>query len=129
MNFLDCTLVSSEGGIAEVQLASGPVLRINADARSVEPSAKLTLGIRPEHIVATPAQAEGSVPARVQVAEHLGDTTFLYVELAGVSGSLTVKANPDNPLCNGDAAHLVFPPNCCFLFDPQGRTLPATTHS
>jgi multiple sugar transport system ATP-binding protein len=126
MNFLDCTLVSSQGGIAEVKLTGGMVVKVHADAHSVDTGGKLTLGIRPEHIDATPAPADGSVPGRVLVAEHLGDTTFLYLEMAGLSGSLTVKANPDNPLHSGDAAYLGFPADRCFLFDSQGRTLLAT---
>ena len=66
-----------------------------------------------------------SVAAQVRVAEHLGDRTYLYVELPGQSGTLTVCADPGNPLHMGDTAHLVFPAGSSYLFDPQGRTLPA----
>ena len=125
MNFLDCTLVSASDAFAEVQVAGGAALKIAADARAVAAGSRLSLGIRPEHLAASPAPTEGSVPMRVQVAEHLGDITFLYVEVAGVAGSLTVKASPDNTLGNGQAGHLVFPPERCFLFDSDGRTLPA----
>jgi multiple sugar transport system ATP-binding protein len=127
MNFLEGALVSATGGTAEVRLAGGTCLKVHADARSVDPGGKVTLGIRPEHLLATPAPAQGSVPGRVQVAEHLGDTTFLYIEVPGVPCSLTVKGSPDNPLRNGDGAHLQFPPDRCFLFDAEGRTLPAAS--
>jgi len=127
MNFLDCTLVSAEADAAMVRLSDGTELRVFADARKVEAGASMTLGIRPEDILAGQLPVEGAVRGQVQVAEHLGDITFLYVQVAGASENLTVKANPDNPLGTGDSALLQFPPHRCFLFDPQGQTLPATS--
>jgi multiple sugar transport system ATP-binding protein len=123
MNFLACALVSAADGTAIVRLQGGAEIPVQADARALKVGDPLTLGIRPEHIV--PAQGETDHPVRshIQVAEHLGDTTFLYAEVAGSREPLTVKAHPDVAFTAGDLALLHFPPQRCFLFDAEGRTL------
>ena len=126
MNFLACSLAAAEDGLVQVRLGDGTALRVQADAGGLAEGAPLTLGIRPEHLLAQPSAETGSLAAQVQVAEHLGDTTFLYLGAAGAAEPLTVKAHPDNPLTTGSQAHLVFPPRHCYLFDATGRTLPAT---
>jgi len=127
MNFVPCTLVSAEAEVATVRLADGTVIEVQADARGLATEASMTLGIRPEHVVASRSTREGAIAGRVQVAEHLGDTTFLYIDTLGIREPLTVKSPPENPLQAGEEAHLGFPANRCFLFDPEGRTL-AQTH-
>jgi multiple sugar transport system ATP-binding protein len=61
--------------------------------------------------------------AHVQLAEHLGDTTYLHVTLTGATEAMTIRTAPENPLKTGDTAYLSFPPQRGFLFDEQGRTL------
>ena len=123
MNFMDARLVSTEGPIALVRLTDGTQVRVRADARNLAPETPLVLGIRPEHLLASPTGGPDSAPGKVQVAEHLGDITYLYVEAACATETLTVKANPDNPLKTGDATQLTFPEEHCYLFDPAGKTL------
>jgi len=124
MNFLPCKLVSGDGETALVRLADGTAIRIKADAHGLAPETSLTLGVRPEHVVASAEPAPDAATGRVQVAEHLGDITYLYVDAPSCPTTLTIKADPTNPLSNGDAAHLVFPADHCYLFDPLGKTLP-----
>jgi multiple sugar transport system ATP-binding protein len=123
MNFIDCALESAGPGMAQVRLAGGDSVQVRADARALEAGASLTLGIRPEHLLAVPANAHGA-QAQVQLAEHLGDRTFLYVGLPGTPGNLTISADPAIQLGTGDGARLEFPPERCYLFDSAGQTLP-----
>ncbi|HJV49776.1 MAG TPA: sn-glycerol-3-phosphate ABC transporter ATP-binding protein UgpC [Geothrix sp.] len=127
MNFLSCTLVSATERMAAVRLQDGTPVAVPADARGLGEGAALTLGIRPEHLLASREAGEGRARTAVRVAEHLGDTVFLYVESPGAAESLTVKAQPENPLGMGDAAYLSFPPEHCYLFGPDDRTLPRTS--
>jgi multiple sugar transport system ATP-binding protein len=47
------------------------------------------MGLRPEHLrVQAPDQG---VPAQVELAEHLGDVSILYLRVAGVAGLLAAK--------------------------------------
>jgi multiple sugar transport system ATP-binding protein len=127
MNFLPCTLVSAEADGATVRLEDGTLLPSAVDARSLAAGTKLTLGIRPERLRAETEAGEGTARARVIVAEHLGDTVFLYVQSPGGTGQLTVKAQPENPLRTGDETHLRFPAKHCQLFGPDDRALPRLT--
>jgi multiple sugar transport system ATP-binding protein len=124
MNFLACSLVSASKSGAIVRLEDGTELPVQADAQAFKEGEALTLGVRPEHIHAGPEGADHMVSAKIQVAEHLGDITFLYAEVAGAPENLTIKAHPDNPLRTGDGAWLRFPSERCFLFGSQGQTLP-----
>ncbi len=123
MNFLACTLVEAGEGAATVRLEDGSQLTAQVDARGVAPGTPLTLGIRPERLQLDADGAEGSVPARVLVAEHLGDTVFLYAEAPGSADQLTLKAQPETTLRAGDTARLRFPAKHCHLFGPDDRAL------
>jgi len=128
MNFVEGQLAAS-GTPTLVKLAEGSTIAVAANAAAVPVGAKVTVGIRPEHVQARPQSSEGSVRGHVQLAEHLGDTTYLHVLLAGSAEALVVRTEPDNPLNTGDTAHLSFPPVRCFLFDEQGQTQPSAVAS
>ncbi|MBS0435081.1 MAG: sn-glycerol-3-phosphate ABC transporter ATP-binding protein UgpC [Proteobacteria bacterium] len=124
MNFIDGELVSATPTLATVRLHEGSVVHTAADATSLAAGAKVTLGVRPEHVEAVREQpAQDAVRAHVQLAEHLGDTIFLHALLSGGTESLTIRTDPDNPIDTGDMAWLVLPPQRSFLFDERGRTL------
>jgi multiple sugar transport system ATP-binding protein len=124
MNFLPCTLVSATETGATVKLADSTLVLAGSDARGLAEGTALMMGIRPERIVAATEAGEGTAKTSVIVAEHLGDTIFLYVRAPGGTGQLTVKAKPENPLRTGDETHLSFPAKHCLLFGPDDRTLP-----
>jgi multiple sugar transport system ATP-binding protein len=120
MNFIDGVL----HGQGQVRLSDGTVVPVTADTSSLAPGAKVTLGVRPEHIVASGERTDGAVKAFVQLAEHLGDTTYLHVTVGDSPEPLTVRTDPENPLETGQTAWLTLPPARCFLFDEPGLTLP-----
>ena len=124
MNFIDGVLVAATQTQATVRLHEGTTVRAAVNATELAAGAKLTLGIRPEHVLASTTPTENAVKAHVQVAEHLGDTIYLHVMLPGATQNLTIRTEPDNPLDTGDLAHLGLPPKRCFLFSEQGKTLP-----
>ncbi|MCW5664180.1 MAG: sn-glycerol-3-phosphate ABC transporter ATP-binding protein UgpC [Piscinibacter sp.] len=125
MNFLAATLVSATPTLAQVRLADGTTVPVGADATALPAGAALTLGTRPEHVVARAEAGDGALRAHVQLAEHLGDTIYLHALPAGAGEAITVRTEPENPLDTGDTAWLTFPPRRSFLFDEQGHTLPA----
>ena len=123
MNFLACTLVGAEGPTATVGLTDGTEVKVLANARDLAPGTRLTLGVRPENLQASLASVEHSAPARIQVAEHLGDITYLYVTAPCATETLTIKALPDNNFRAGNDTFLSFPAEHCYLFHETGRTL------
>ncbi len=77
-----------------------------------------TLGIRPEQISVTDAGQE-SIRLAVEVAEHLGGTTFLYGRT--VSGTaMVVQAEGADRTKPGDVIPVHLHPRRCHLFDGAG---------
>ena len=124
MNFLPCTLVGSGTSGARIKLRDGTEAETRVETGTLAVGSKLTLGIRPEWLVASPGPGASGTPGTVQVAEHLGDLTFLYVLAPAAPAVLTVKCPPENSFRSGNSIKLSFPAEHCFLFDGQGRTLP-----
>ncbi len=123
MNFMPVTLLSGDASLARVVLADGTPVVVQADASKLAPGAALTLGVRPEHVMAVAEPTDNTLQGQVQAAEHLGDTTYLYLQTPGRDASFVARTDPDNPLAVGELAHLVLPPQRCYLFDADGRTL------
>ena len=127
MNFIGGMLTGTNTRLAHIALDDGSAVTVAADTASIPAGARVTVGLRPEHVEASREVHEvrdGAMRAHVQLAEHLGDTTYLHVTLTGATEAMTVRTAPDNPLKTGDTAYLSFPPQRGFLFDDQGRTLP-----
>lgn len=78
-----------------------------------------TVGIRPEHLA---IDAEGALAGRIEVVEHLGDETLVYVA-TGTGTALTVKAPADSSVAVGDSVRLAIRPGAAILFDGEGRAL------
>ena len=124
MNFIEGELVTATATEATVRLHDDLPRPVSVDASGVAAGTKITLGIRPEHVIASPNPSLNAVKCQVQLAEHLGDTTYLHILLTGGTDTLTVRTEPENPLDTGDMAYLTLPPKRCFLFDDKGKTLP-----
>jgi multiple sugar transport system ATP-binding protein len=129
MNFLQVTLESCTPAQASVKLADGTRIRVDADASGQASDAPLTLGVRPEHVAASREPVSNALHAVVEAAEHLGDTTYLYLKAQGAAADLVVRTDPENPLSIGDIAHLGVPAGRCMLFDSAGKALPRTGRS
>ena len=123
MNFIEGKLLGADDGLARIALADGSAATVQADTASLAAGAKVTVGLRPEHVDAAGTPTPQAMRAHVQLAEHLGDTTYLHVTLTGATEAMTIRTAPENPLKTGDTAYLSFPPQRGFLFDEQGRTL------
>jgi multiple sugar transport system ATP-binding protein len=68
---------------------------------------------------------EGSIEARIELIEYLGDHLLAHTRVKGVPHALCAKlgAQPA-PLRNGGAARLHLPPAHCLLFDANGAAYP-----
>ncbi|MHA3976747.1 ABC transporter ATP-binding protein [Halovulum sp. GXIMD14794] len=77
-----------------------------------------TIGIRPEHITASPT--EGDWKGKVGVSEHLGSDTFFHVHLEGREDPVTVRAGGEVSLHAGDTIYLTPDEERIHRFDQQG---------
>jgi multiple sugar transport system ATP-binding protein len=80
------------------------------------------LGLRPEHLQVR-AEGEG-VPARVELAEHLGDVSILHLRVEGIAEPLSAKvAAGQLPAEVGQALGLVPDAGKALAFGSDGRLL------
>jgi len=130
MNFFEATLVGEAGGSAGVVLAGGARVQVAADVARAQPGARVTLGVRPEHLQimrpgVTETRQDGGVKATVALVEYLGDVTLVYAHVEGAAGAesemVAVKCDADiAPPAPGSRVELVFPASRAFLFDADG---------
>ena len=118
MNFLPVQALASAPDFIAVRLPSGDVVEVAAAGGDVPRGASLTLGVRPEHALLLPEDANdaGLLPATVGHVEFLGDQAIVYVRLSGAAwagrtatdgqpahGAGTAAAN-GRDVCTGAAA-------------------------
>jgi multiple sugar transport system ATP-binding protein len=124
MNALPVLLTGQAGGLATVRVPGGGMVQVAADVSRGRAGAAYTLGVRPEHLRLDGA-GDGGIPARLSLAEYLGDVTLAYLQVEGVEGMLAARCPPDVTLPpSGAAVRLRFDPARAWLFDDQGAALP-----
>src|SRR5262250_1993859 len=80
MNFLATDVRAAGPAGVRVALPGGGAIEVPVAANGVQPGAKATLGVRPEHLIPghlVPGQA-GGLAGDVAVVERLGGDTYLY---------------------------------------------------
>jgi multiple sugar transport system ATP-binding protein len=79
-----------------------------------------TIGIRPEHLGIS--LKDGTWPAKISLAEHLGADTFLHVD-AGPCGMMTVRAAGEYDAASGAKIFLTPDPDRIHRFDGNGKAI------
>ena len=124
MNFATGALQACSPEAATVLLDSGETLEARVDARRLQPGARVTLGLRPEHIS---LGSEGQHLLRtIQWQECLGDVTYGYLEDALDAPGWVVRAGGTTRFHPGQRLAVTAPPDALHLFDEQGLALPRT---
>jgi multiple sugar transport system ATP-binding protein len=119
MNFAEGVLVSGAGGLA-LKLADGTEVALPQTPASAKTGAKVTLGIRPEHIE-TLAPPDG-VSMEVEVVEPTGAETHLYGKIGGSTWCVTTRQR--STIEPGQRVALRLPIGHIHLFDTEsGRRL------
>ncbi|WP_144185484.1 sn-glycerol-3-phosphate ABC transporter ATP-binding protein UgpC [Elioraea rosea] len=109
MNFLEATL--APGGEAAI-LKAGPTIPFIDGKRALPEGAKLTIGIRPEHVA---TGGEGHVDLRVDLVEPLGAESLVHGMLPS-GEELTVRMTGASPL-SGAVLPIGLPPLLVHVFD------------
>ncbi|WP_369600265.1 maltose/maltodextrin ABC transporter ATP-binding protein MalK [Hahella sp. SMD15-11] len=119
MNFIDCTVTSASPQHAGLELPGGLQLNVPVHGGSLSTGERVTLGIRPEHLV-TPEHADAILNGRITVVERLGYETLVHVEVEGYSRTLTLRSQGTQPWREGEDIALGIPANQCHLFRENG---------
>jgi multiple sugar transport system ATP-binding protein len=121
MNFIETTVDSATGDTITMGLPGGGRAVAKVDGSRAQVGQKVTLGIRPEHIVLEPSDSE--VTGTIDVIEQLGEAYLLHVRLADRS-LVTAKLPGDAHQKEGDEVRLGFDGALCHVFDERERAFP-----
>ena len=126
MNFLDVTVREGSATQAIVELPGGGTGVLSVDASRAKPGSKATMGVRPEDVGGD--VGDFTLPIKINVAERLGGSTFLYGSCAGLEQFVVQRPGID-PTRHGDSIELNIPAQNCYLFDEEGLAYHRTTAS
>jgi multiple sugar transport system ATP-binding protein len=118
MNFIEGEIVQADAQGASVKLKSGAVIRAEVDASAARVADKVTLGVRPEHLVV--GAADNHITANVTFVESLGSITHAYCTYEGAAEGLTCELHGQSLVSDGDALVLGLPAASCHVFDASG---------
>jgi len=121
MNFLEVTI----GGDGATLTAETPFLRVAVPAAQRPALAgwhgrRVTMGVRPEHLVVGNGAAPCSFDAGVEVLEQLG-SEMLVETLAGDARLTVARVDPQARLAAGDKIRLSVEPERLHFFDPVSQ--------
>ncbi|WP_442580622.1 ABC transporter ATP-binding protein [Mesorhizobium sp. ASY16-5R] len=123
MNFIPTSARPSAAGMAlSVFSTDRIVLTLDRNA-AITPGAAIDLGVRPDAISVSAAEAADALPGRIVVVEHLGGSSLLYVQAEGVDGLITVEQRGKTLFTVGQAVHLRFDLAGVHLFDQGGTRI------
>jgi multiple sugar transport system ATP-binding protein len=125
MNTMPAKLVSAEADHATVEV-HGEQVKVAVDARRAQAGAKVTLGIRPEHLQLGDTGEGYKLHAKLRHTERLGDESLLYLEISPDSPLVTLRIEGDARHAPGEAVSLRLPPAECHLFDEAGQAFVRT---
>jgi multiple sugar transport system ATP-binding protein len=118
MNFIEATLLQADAQGALLKLADGSEVRAEVDAQNSAPGAKVTLGVRPEHL--KPGVGDNCIHAKVSFVDQLGGSCYAYFDFPQAAMSLTAELPGRHSLAAGQALSLRVPPEQAYLFNEQG---------
>lgn len=129
MNFMDGIVDAVETDSVSVRL-NGATLRLPRHDAAVNPGAKVTVGIRPEHFRVGPTPVDVGdeqaveFDAIIDLVERLGGETLAHLRMPSLSdGVLVVKITGDVPLRIGTGLRVGVRLAQCHLFDADGRAV------
>jgi len=114
MTLVPAQLVDGDGR-ATLTLGDGTLVRTPLAAADL-PSGDLRLGLRPE---AVRVGGDGSIKAKVELVERLGERTLVYARLAN-GQAITAEAEGDSKVKIGDDVPLSIDGDAVHLFGPDG---------
>ena len=122
MNFLEAEVAGVQAGKATVVLTGDKTVRLEVPLSdsSVTSGAAVTLGIRPEHF-GEAGQGEADLTVAVDVAEHLGNTSYIYANFGG--DQLIIEQPESRSLGKTETLTVSLPAARTFLFDAAGKRL------
>jgi multiple sugar transport system ATP-binding protein len=121
MNFVPAELKAAEGAMAALELKGGGKVTVRT-RKGVRQNGAIELGIRPEHVgIGAPGAADAALPGTIQIIEHLGNATIMYVDTP--AGQIVVQDDGDTRAKTGEPVGVIFDPAKCHIFASNGMVM------
>jgi multiple sugar transport system ATP-binding protein len=125
MNVMPGKLVRAEPEHAVVEV-HGEQITVAADARAASPGAKVSIGIRPEHLLHGDSGAGAPLHVSLRQMERLGDESLLYLDIAPDAPLVTLRLEGHAPHSAGERITLRLRAEQCHLFNDAGKAFQRT---
>ena len=114
MNFLPCE-ITAEGA----RIQGGPNLAIQRGELGGRAGQSLTIGLRPEHLLAAESGDAATLQLDVELVEPLGADILAHGRVNGSDHNLTARLPGAHTVAFGDILDLAIAPDNVHFFDPQ----------
>ncbi|MDG2897685.1 maltose/maltodextrin ABC transporter ATP-binding protein MalK, partial [Vibrio parahaemolyticus] len=101
MNFMSVFIDEVEAERVKVQLSNGVSFWIPVDGTTVNRGDRMSLGIRPEHLLSA-SEADASIHGEVMIVEKLGNETQVYLNLEGADADVIFRQPDTRAVDTGD---------------------------
>jgi multiple sugar transport system ATP-binding protein len=118
MNLMPAQIVGDGTEGATLRCADGVVVR--AAVRG-EPGSAVTLGVRPEHLV---ADEDGAFHGAVELFERLGPLSFAHLGAPGATHTIVAQLPGERRVILGEVLRFGIAPELVHVFDADGQALP-----
>ncbi len=122
MNFIETEVRSVQADGVTVGLPGGEAVSAPVKGDGLKPGDKITLGVRPEHLLES--GGDGHIHGKALVVERLGGATYVYTGLEGET--ITAEIDGNSHIKVNDTISLGIKGETCHLFAPDGRALEQT---
>jgi multiple sugar transport system ATP-binding protein len=120
MNFMSVFIDEVEDSRVKVQLSDGDSFWIPVDGKTVNRGDRMSLGVRPEHLVSA-EDGDAKVEGEVMIVEKLGNETQVYLNLESADADVIYRQPDTLAVEVGDKLAIGIPANRCHLFHSDGR--------
>jgi multiple sugar transport system ATP-binding protein len=128
MNFLEGEVASATGNAVTVALPDGEQVVAAVAAGDTVPGEKVTLGVRPEHLIdggMGDGKGDAEVKGKAIAVEHLGGETYAYLDRGGAE-PLVIKTEGDARIAVDETVPVGIRSETCYLFDQNGQAFART---
>lgn len=119
MNFMSVFIEQVEDERVMVQMANGKAFWIPVDGTTVTKGDRMSLGIRPEHLVSN-EEGDAIIEGKIQVVEKLGYETQAYIHLEHMDADFIYRRPDTLEIEAGDSFQVGIPAHRCHLFHSNG---------
>ncbi|KQM39052.1 ABC transporter ATP-binding protein [Sphingomonas sp. Leaf10] len=123
MNLLPAMLAALTPTGATLRLTDGALVETAARAGIDDIGTAVTLGIRPEHLV---ADEDGPFAGAVELFERLGPLSFAHLGARGDADTIVAQLPGDRSVTLGEVLHFSIAPHDAHVFAADGRAYPLT---